>query len=119
MNQTMPKKQRTILRKKRRIRNFLRFLTFIILIVACSIFAFVSPIFNIKEISVENNDFLSKDTIISLSELSTGQNIFKINKNNIARKIETNAYVENVKIKRKLPNKIILEVTERNRDYNV
>ena len=119
MNQTMPKKQKTILRKKRRIRNFLRFLTFIILIVACSIFAFVSPIFNIKEISVENNDFLSKDTIISLSELSTGQNIFKINKNNIARKIETNAYVENVKIKRKLPNKIILEVTERNRDYNV
>ena len=119
MNQTMPKKQRTILRKKRRIKNFLRFLTFIILIVACSIFAFVSPIFNIKEINVENNDFLSKDTIISLSELSTGQNIFKINKNNIARKIETNAYVENVKIKRKLPNKIILEVTERNRDYNV
>ena len=115
----MTKKQRQILKKKKRIKRMLKFTALLIIIIAGIIFALVSPIFNIKEINVSNNNQINTETIISLSQLNLGQNIFKFNKNKVNKNIKTNAYIESVEIKRKLPNKVQIQIEERKQEYNV
>ena len=117
--QKMSKKQRQILKKKKRIKLMLKFTALLIIIIAGIIFALVSPIFNIKEIDVSNNEQIKKETIVSLSQLNLGQNIFKFNKNKVNKNIKTNAYIESVEIKRKLPNKVQIQIEERKQEYNV
>ena len=116
--QKMSKKQRQILKKKKRIKLMLKFTALLIIIIAGIIFALVSPIFNIKEINVSNNNQINTETIISLSQLNLGQNIFKFNKNKVNKNIKTNAYIESVEIKRKLPNKVQIQIEERKQEYN-
>lgn len=117
--QKMSKKQRQILKKKKRIKLMLKFTALLIIIIAGIIFALVSPIFNIKEIDVSNNEQINAETIVSLSQLNLGQNIFKFNKNKVNKNIKTNAYIESVEIKRKLPNKVQIQIEERKQEYNV
>ena len=117
--QKMSKKQRQILKKKKRIKRMLKFTALLMIIIAGIIFALVSPIFNIQEIEVSDNEQINTETIISLSQLNLGQNIFKFNKNKVNKNIKTNAYIESVEIKRKLPNKVQSQIEERKKEYNV
>lgn len=117
--QKMSKKQRQILKKKKRIKRMLKFTALLMIIIAEIIFALVSPIFNIQEIEVSDNEQINTETIISLSQLNLGQNIFKFNKNKVNKNIKTNAYIESVEIKRKLPNKVQIQIEERKKEYNV
>ena len=78
-----------------------------------------SPIFNIKEIKVSNNNIVSSEEIISLSTLKTDENIFKFSKNNVKNKIKENAYIENVQIKRKIPKTIEINIIEREPKYSI
>ena len=58
-------------------------------------------------------------TIISLSELKLDENIFKFNKYNVKNKIKENAYIEDVKIHRKIPNVVQIEITQRQPKYSI
>ena len=102
-------------RKKRikRIKFFLKLFLLIAIIVGGSVFAFTSPIFNIKDIKVINNNQITSDTIISLSGLKTEENIFKFYKNDVVNKIKENPYIDSVEVHRKLPSAIEIDVTER------
>ena len=110
-----------IKRKKRnkKIKFFLKIFVFISLIVGAIIFALTSPIFNIKEIKVFNNSQVPIDTIISLSELKIEENIFKFYSGNIIAKIKENPYIENVKVHRKLPNIVEINIQERIAQYSI
>ena len=79
----------------------------------------ISPIFSIKEVQVLNNDKVSSETIISLSELKTEENIFRFQASKAMNKIKENAYIENVKVHRKIPDIVQIEVKEREHNYSV
>lgn len=115
----MTKKQAKIERKKKKLKKIIKLITLFLLIIGGFVFALVSPIFNIKEIQVSNNNQIATETIISLSQLQLGQNLFRFNKNKIEKEIKTNPYIESVTIKRKIPSKIEISVKERNRNYNI
>ena len=115
----MTKKQAQILKKKKKIKTIIKLITLILLIIGGVVFALVSPIFNINEINVINNEQISTDTIISLSQLQIGQNLFRFNKNKVEKEIKTNPYIESVSIKRKIPNKVEITIEERKKNYNV
>lgn len=108
-------------RKKRSkiIKRILKLVLLLGIVIGAVVFAMVSPIFNIKNIQVRNHEQVNSDTIISLSELKTEENIFRFNSNIVAKKIEENAYIKNVKIHRKLPSTIQIEVEERKHSYSV
>lgn len=108
-------------RKKRikKIKFFLKIFLLIGIIAGGITFALTSPIFNIKDISVENNVTIPSDTIISLSGLKTGENIFKFYKANIIEQIKENPYVENVEIHRKFPSTVQINITERVATYSI
>lgn len=115
----LTKKERKRKRKIKRIKFFLKLILFVGLASGTIIFALTSPIFNIKDIKVINNNQVQADTIISLSELKTEDNIFKFYGKNVVNKIKENAYIENVKIHRKLPSTIEIEVEERTPKFSV
>ncbi len=115
----LTKKERKRKRKIKRIKFFLKLILFVGLASGTIIFALTSPIFNIKDIKVINNNQVQADTIISLSELKTEDNIFKFYGKNVVNKIKENAYIENVKIHRKLPSTIEIKVEERTPKFSV
>ena len=108
-------------RKKRnkKIKFILKTFLLLTIIVGGVTFAMISPIFNIQDIQVVNNEQVSQETIISLSELKTEENIFRFSASKVASKIKENAYIEKVKIHRKIPNIIQIEVEEREHNYSV
>lgn len=83
------------------------------IIVAGGIYFMLSPFFNIKEISVQGVERLTKEEIISLSRIELDENTFKVQTNEVQQLIKQNAYIDKVLVKRKLPDKIEINVVER------
>ncbi len=113
------KKQAKLERKMKKIKRIIKWTALLLIIIGGIIFALVSPLFNIKEIQVVNNNLITTETIVSLSQLQENQNIFKFNKNKVEKEIKTNPYIESVNIKRKIPNKVEISIEERKRNFNV
>jgi len=88
-----------------------------LLVLVVIIAILLSPIFNVKEITVSNNNRVSTEEITNLSGLNINQNIFKFMKLSVINKIKENSYIDQVKISRQLPDKISIEVTERTPTY--
>ncbi|MGI6225458.1 MAG: cell division protein FtsQ/DivIB [Peptococcales bacterium] len=85
-----------------------------IFIVFVGLYFFIhSPVFNIKYINVTGHKLLAEDKILSLSQLSTDQNIMKIKKEEIIKKISLHPLIKDVQIKRRLPHTVEIHVSER------
>lgn len=85
-----------------------------------TIYYLTTPAFNIANIEVHGNDKNSVETYISLSRIDIGStNILGITSGNIIKNIKENSYVEDVIVKRKLPNTIELYITERKVSYQI
>lgn len=104
-------------KKKRKIKKILKWTSIVVLVLAAIIFTLTSPLFNIKEIEVENNNILSTERIISLSRLKKDENIFRFLQSDVEKYIKEDPYVEKVTIERKLPNTVKIQVQERSRDF--
>lgn len=89
----------------------------LVLIFVAIVFIFVSDAFDISEILVEQNTKISAEQIISFSGIEKGTNVFAISKKVIKSRLKENSYVNDVEIKRVLPNKIKLIVEERKVEY--
>lgn len=87
------------------------------LIIIAFILICVSGVFDINEIIVEENTKISTEQIISFSGIQNGTNLFAVSNKDITKKLKENSYIESVKIKRILPDKIKLIVEERNADF--
>ncbi|MBR3250042.1 MAG: FtsQ-type POTRA domain-containing protein [Clostridia bacterium] len=83
------------------------------LIIVVGIFLFTTPLFNVTEIEVKGNSTVNSEEIKSLSQIKLNENIFKNIKAIIKENIKCNPYIEDVEVKRILPNKIQITVQER------
>ena len=98
-------------KKKNRKKRITFFKVFLVLsVIAGAItFAFVSPVFNIETITVQGNEKVDAETIINLSGIQKGSNIFRSVKSNVRENLKENSYIENVKVERKLPIEYLRE----------
>lgn len=110
---------RKIQKRKKKTRKIIKWTSIIGLILIAIIFTLTSPLFNISEIKIENNISLTNEKIISLSGLEKGKNIFRFLESDIEKNIKEDAYVEDVKVSRNLPGTVVINVTERNRDFSL
>lgn len=117
-----PKKKRKVIsdeqqqkrnKKRKKIFRSLKIGTTIVLFITIALCTIYSPLFNIKSIQIEGNNKISENEIISLSQIQMEENIFSIKEENIRKKIKENAYIDKVKMVRKLPSTIILKIEER------
>ncbi|MBV4419107.1 FtsQ-type POTRA domain-containing protein [Clostridium tyrobutyricum] len=116
MNDTLINKTKNELivkrRRRKRIKNSI--LLFIFLLAVLFVLSIKLPYFNIKYIKVYGNKSIDVNEIKSLSKISMGNNIFYINVNKLEKNILRNPYIGSVKISRKLPSQININVAERN-----
>lgn len=108
-------------KKKKKNKYNVKLITFVscfLLVIASVIFASTAPIFNIAKIEVTGNSKVQTENIKSLSGLKIGENIFKFNSSVISN-IKENAYIENVEVKRALPDTVKIKVTEREVKYQI
>ena len=108
-----PKNKKQLNKKGKRNLAILKWTSLIILIILCIVLFLSSSIFNIKEIKVINNNKITEEEIIKLSALEKDVNMFKYSNSKILKGIKSNAYIEDVKIKRSLNGVITLDVIER------
>lgn len=106
-------------KRKKRIKRIVKWTTILGLLAGGVAFALLSPIFNIQEIQVVGNTIIPADTIISLSQLSKDQNIFKFINLQIEENIKENPYVNKVTVKRVLPSTVQIQIQERERNFNI
>lgn len=92
--------------------KFLKIWILVLFLFILAIIGIRSDYFNIKQVIVKDNNIVSKDEIIILSQ-SKGKNIFLINKDEIKKKVCNNPYIEYISIKRKFPSIIIISVKEK------
>lgn len=118
-NAAISKNQRKIAKKKKRVKRIIKWTSLSLIIIAGAIFAFASPLFNITQIEVINTNLLSKDKVISLSGIKKDQNIFRFLKSDVIKKIKEDPYVQDVKINRQLPNKVQIDIEERQRNFSL
>ncbi len=114
------KNKARILGKSKIFRNrFIRKCILLFLIIIAIFFILSSSFFDIKEVVVEGNNIVSEDEIKTLLQLENKKNIFSISEKNIKNCLSQNAYIENVSVKRKLPNILDVQVVERKIKYMI
>lgn len=112
-----PEQQEKIIKKRNRNKRIIKISLLFILFIIVILCAMFSPLFNIKTIEVNGNKIVTKNEIISLSKIQIEENSFKLSKGKIKKQVKENAYIQDVKITRKLPSTILIEVEEREPAY--
>ena len=107
------------IKKKRKKTGLRKLILLIFIIIAIVVFSLITPIFNITKIEVKGNNKVESETIISLSGLSEGENIFRNKKSKIIKKIQENSYIKKVTIKRNLPGTVEIDIQEREVAYQI
>ncbi|MFH1824716.1 MAG: FtsQ-type POTRA domain-containing protein [Candidatus Firestonebacteria bacterium] len=72
-----------------------------------------SPGFNLKNIKITGNKYISKNEVLALTRIENGKNIFKINIKDIEKGIKINAQIKEVEVNRIFPSTIEINVKER------
>lgn len=85
----------------------------ILLLIGAMLAMLLLPCFNIKYIDVAGNEKVTQASLTEKSTVVYGDNIFKVKIKKGKRQIENIPYVESVKIRRKLPNIVVIDVVER------
>lgn len=107
------KEERAIKRKRRRIKFFVKLGVFLLLC-GFAVFLLKAPLFDVKEFTVEGNSYYTDDEILVMGNCKTGGNIFiGTDTGDIKARLEKDAYMSSVKVRRVLPDKIKILLTER------
>lgn len=81
------------------------FVTFLLLI--------FSPLFTIKNIEVMGISKLTKTDILNISQIVTGENIFRFSIRQAVENLKKDSYIRNTKIERIYPNTVRINIEER------
>ncbi len=81
-------------------------------IIVVMFFVLKSEYFSISKVTVKNNLYVTTDEVAAFADVK-GENIFFLDKNGIINKIKNNPYIDQVEIERKLPNEIVINITEK------
>lgn len=102
-------------RKKKRVNKgkFFRFIFIMLLFIALIISFFLfTPFFNINKVTVLGNEAVETQEIVNKSGIKSGMNIFRADVKGAKKNLLSFTMLDDIKIKRKLPGKIEIVVTE-------
>ena len=108
----IPKLKQRRRKKANRRAVILLSLFFLLLIL---VLYFLSPISHVKQVTVKGNQYLSDEILVETSNISTGMNIWKLDKKQIVHDLESIKEINNVSISIKFPNTVQITVGEHER----
>lgn len=106
-------KQKNRERKKRKKKHYLLKIFVLILICIGLYFFLHSSLFNIKTIAVDNSSHFTAAQVEKMAGLKKGMNLFDAAMGSYEKRLMENPYVEDAKVKRKLPSGVKISLTER------
>jgi cell division septal protein FtsQ len=71
------------------------------------------PFFRVREVEVEGNRKIPKETLLSLITIEGMPNLFTVRLREIAERVESHPWIDQVKVRKIFPNKILIQVEER------
>ncbi|WP_449539926.1 cell division protein FtsQ/DivIB [Ferdinandcohnia sp. Marseille-Q9671] len=98
-------------RKQKANRRLIMYITFFFLLIS-GILYFQSPLSKIGEITITGNQNISSEQIKELSNLQIGTSFWKVSKDEVIQNISNHKEIKDVKLEKKLPNKIMIHVSE-------
>ncbi|WP_066634782.1 cell division protein FtsQ/DivIB [Desulfolucanica intricata] len=98
--------------KNKRKTNLPESIFFILLVILAAFVLFQSPLFEVRQILVKGTT-IPVETVKSISGISPGQNIFKLDRKIVEKKIKYLPVIKNVEVTRNLPSTVIITVEER------
>ncbi len=126
-----PKRRRKYKKKSGKRRTLLKYVIVCILLLSAVIALAASPVFDIKKVEVRGNSHLSSEDIINTADIVLGNNGFKAVGNNIRNILslrygrveesilKNQPYVRTVSARFSIPDKVVIDVTERRPLYAV
>lgn len=107
-----------LIRKRKKKRNRKRILWLFVFITGIFIlFSLKTNYFYVNKVIVEGNKYVVANEVVKQSGITENTNILYMNVRTIKDGILSNSYISTVKIKRKLPNTIVIEIEERSPRY--
>ncbi len=82
------------------------------IIAACCLALLLTPIFDVKTVSVDGNTVVSTEEIVKASGITPGSNIFSVSLRSVRDRLSRLGGIDTVKVKRRLPTTIRITVTE-------
>ena len=101
------------MKKSKNKGNIMIILTLVLMITIGMYTILNSELFETKSIQIKGNTIMNDDEIIKKFDIKTDKNIFMYNTNNMVKELKNNPYIEDVKIKRNLPNKLEITIKEK------
>ncbi|HSQ88055.1 cell division protein FtsQ/DivIB [Romboutsia sp.] len=103
------------MKKKKKINTtkLMILLSFILMIIIFILLLLNSSIFNSSNINIEGNKRISTNEIIKILDIKENKNIFMYNTKQMEKSLMNNSYIERVKVKRNIPNKLQILVIEK------
>lgn len=97
-------------KRKRRMRR--RIILIFLLAVGTMIGILFTPLFTLDKIILNGNEKITYEQIVETGTISIGKNLFTLNLNEIGDKLSEIPYVNSISITRKLPDKLVINLTE-------
>ncbi|MFW5879667.1 MAG: cell division protein FtsQ/DivIB [bacterium] len=76
-------------------------------------FIFTSTWFDIKEINIDGNDYLNRETVVTQGGIKFHTNLFHFNTMKAGSSLLQHPWIADISIKKILPDKLIINITER------
>ena len=108
----MEKSKKKREKKKKLLMRRIKFFVAILVVCGVCIFLIKAPIFNIKYISVQGTKNVNKEDLLKKVEFLKGKNIFLTNKSELSNIIDSDDYINSIKIKKEGLTSIKLIVEE-------
>ena len=97
---------------KRKQKKQISLLALIILVASIASVMILTPGFDIDTIKVHGNSIVKSEDIIKSSGIATNVNIFEVSLRKARKNIEEMGYIDEAKVKRRLPSTITIDVVE-------
>ncbi len=105
---------RRIKQMQRRRIIFRSTLLILCVVVLLSVILFMTPLFNIREITLEGNNRVSPETLLEQLPFQQGENLFKISEGAVKNKLSGISYIRDVQVEKDFfPPKIHIIVSEK------
>jgi len=100
-------------------RKLLTWTILMAMLIGILVFLCKSELFKVCKIEITGSNQISQETLIKLSGIDLGDNVFLSNTIKAENKISENPYIKEIKVKRVLPDKIKIEVVEKQKTYMI
>lgn len=87
--------------------------SFLLIIVIVLYSALNSRLFNSENIEIEGNKYVEDDYIIKVLDIKNDKNIFRYNIRDMEESLLSNKYIDDIEIKRSLPNTLKINIVEK------